>query len=83
MSIRQLFILLCFAFKINKFQERIIAFVGVYLPNHMFSHGQLYIALSRGISMETTKVLVGKGNLLKEQDIYTCDVLYKEDFLNV
>ncbi|KAG5585195.1 hypothetical protein H5410_045629 [Solanum commersonii] len=29
--------------------------VGVYLPQHAFSHGKLYVALTRGISMPTKK----------------------------
>ncbi|XP_075096269.1 uncharacterized protein LOC142174382 [Nicotiana tabacum] len=49
---------LCFSMTINKAQGQTIPNVGLYLPQHVFSHGQLYVALSRGISMSTTKVLV-------------------------
>ena len=45
-----------------KAHGQIIPHVEVYLPNHIFSLGQLYVALSRGISMATTKVLVKTEN---------------------
>ncbi|KAD3066958.1 hypothetical protein E3N88_34838 [Mikania micrantha] len=55
---KQFPIQLCFSITINKAQGQTISHVGVYLPNSVFSHGQLYVALSRGISRENTKVLV-------------------------
>jgi len=30
--------------------------VGIYLPQHVFSHGQLYVALLRGVSQNSTKL---------------------------
>ncbi|KAJ1693995.1 hypothetical protein LUZ63_010693 [Rhynchospora breviuscula] len=41
---------LCFAITINKAQGQTIPNVRVYLSEPMFSHGQLYVALSRGVS---------------------------------
>ncbi|GKC52617.1 ATP-dependent DNA helicase PIF1-like protein [Tanacetum coccineum] len=49
---------LSFAMTINKAQGQTIPNVGVYLPESVFSHDQLYVALSRGISRTTKKVLV-------------------------
>ncbi|KAL4581486.1 hypothetical protein LXL04_017703 [Taraxacum kok-saghyz] len=55
---KQFPIRLSFAMTINKAQGQTIPNVGVYLPESVFSHDQLYVALSRGISRENTKVLV-------------------------
>jgi ATP-dependent DNA helicase PIF1 len=42
---------------INKSQGQTIPNVGIYLPELVFSHGQLYVALSRGVSRSATRVL--------------------------
>ncbi|KAL0430414.1 UNVERIFIED_CONTAM: ATP-dependent DNA helicase PIF1 [Sesamum radiatum] len=57
---RQFPVRLNFALIINKSQGQTIPNVGIYLPDNIFSHGQLYVALSRGVSERTTKVLVTK-----------------------
>ena len=43
-----------FAMTINKTQGQTIPNIGIYLSEPMFSHRQLYVALSRGVSRETT-----------------------------
>ncbi|XP_047085208.1 ATP-dependent DNA helicase PIF1-like [Lolium rigidum] len=50
---------LSFAMTINKSQGQTIPNVGVYLPEPVFSHGQLYVALSRATATSNIKVLIG------------------------
>ena len=69
---------LSFAMTINKAQGQTIPNVGVYLPDSVFSHGQLYVALSRGISRRTTKVLVNPVKEFRQAGIYTSNVIYQE-----
>ncbi|WVZ82856.1 hypothetical protein U9M48_030068 [Paspalum notatum var. saurae] len=49
---------LSFAMTVNKAQSQTIPNVGVYLPELVFSHGQLYVALSRATSRSNIKILV-------------------------
>jgi ATP-dependent DNA helicase PIF1 len=48
---------LSFTMTINKAQGQTLAAIGVYLLKPVFSHGQLYVALSRGVSRGSTWVL--------------------------
>lgn len=47
-----------FAMTINKTQGQILEHVSMYLPQPVFTHGQLYVALSRITSQETLKFIV-------------------------
>lgn len=52
--------------------------VGVYLPESVFSHGQLYVALFSGISRRNTKLLVKPNNKFNQDGVYTSNVVYQE-----
>ena len=42
---------------VNKSQGQTIPNVGVYLPDPVFSHGQLYVAMSRATARTNIKIL--------------------------
>lgn len=78
---RQYPIRLSFALTINKAQGQTIPNVGIFLRNHVFSHGQLYVALSRGVSQRFAKILVKDGKQQNRFGVYTKNVVYKDIFL--
>ncbi|KAL6739704.1 hypothetical protein Aduo_013129 [Ancylostoma duodenale] len=53
---RQFPLRLCFALTINKSQGQTFDRVGICLNDHIFSHGQFYVALSRARSKEGVKI---------------------------
>ncbi|KAL6296631.1 hypothetical protein ACE6H2_004773 [Prunus campanulata] len=73
---------LSFALTINKSQGQTIPHVGIFLLDHVFSHGQLYVGLSRSVSKSTTKVLVKKGSITGQEGVFTQNVVYKEVLLH-
>ena len=82
LSRKQFPVRLSFAITINKSQEQTIPNVGIYLPRHVFSHGQLYVALSRGVSQTTTRVLTREEKLKGENGESTKNVVYKQILLS-
>jgi ATP-dependent DNA helicase PIF1 len=85
MQRRQFPIRLCFALTINKSQGQTFKQVGVYLPNPVFSHGQLYVAASRVGDSNHTKFLIDQNPYMqykkdKQIDLnktYCTNIVYK------
>ncbi|XP_062186026.1 ATP-dependent DNA helicase PIF1-like [Phragmites australis] len=69
-----------FAMNINKTQGQTIPHVEIYLPNPVFSHGQLYVALSRATARRNIKILAASGNDATVDSTYTLtkNIVYKE-----
>lgn len=78
---RQFPLMLSFAMTINKSQGQSLSQVGLYLRQPVFSHGQLYVALSRAKSRKSLKVLI-VGNDGSPTNM-TKNVVYKEIFQNL
>jgi ATP-dependent DNA helicase PIF1 len=78
---RQFPIIVSFAMTINKSQGQSLDFVRLYLPKDVFSHGQLYVAMSRVKSKSGLKILIHDKDKLPLD--HTTNVVFKEVFHNV
>ncbi|KAM6570896.1 hypothetical protein CsatA_014976 [Cannabis sativa] len=69
---------LSFAITINKSQGQTLDYVGIYLPQPVFSHGQLYVALSRAKTSSTVKILIRLVSSQKLAKNYTKNIVFTE-----
>ena len=77
----QIPVMVGFAMTINKSQGQTFSNVGIYLKLPVFTHGQLYVALSRARSLEKMKVFVEPGPhqyISENGEIITKNVVYTE-----
>ncbi|XP_052189987.1 uncharacterized protein LOC127799809 [Diospyros lotus] len=81
MTRRQFPVRLAFALTINKSQGQSVKFVGVDLRIPVFSHGQLYVALSRCTSFDRISILLPKDCLDSTTNIVypELEILHKEE----
>jgi len=73
---RQFPVRVAFAMTMNKSQGQSLKKVGMDLCNPVFSHGQLYVALSRGTNKSGVKALLPEGSNGR-----TTNIVYKEALL--
>jgi len=76
LSRRQFPVRLCYAMTINKSQGQTLQNVGLYLPRLVFSHGQLYVAISRVTSRKGLRILIDDDT--DPNTNATQNIVYKE-----
>ncbi|CAH9095137.1 unnamed protein product [Cuscuta epithymum] len=75
---RQFPVMTSYTMTINKSQGQSLTHVGLLLNKHVFTHGQLYVAVSRVTNRKDLRILIC-GEDGKSTD-RTTNVVYKEDF---
>jgi len=63
---------------INKSQGQTLAMIGIFLKRPVFTHGQLYVAISRVTSKKGLKILIQDDN--GEYSDTTKNIVYPEVF---
>ncbi|KAI3453482.1 hypothetical protein Pfo_010145 [Paulownia fortunei] len=61
-----------------RFLGQMIPNVGIYLPHPVFSHDQLYIAISRGTPISILKVLIKLDTTNVREKTWTKNIIYRQ-----
>ncbi|GMF60995.1 unnamed protein product [Phytophthora fragariaefolia] len=69
-----------FAMTINKAQGQTVHNLGLYLASPCFSHGQLYVALSRVTVSSRIKAVIEYPELEESDRVYTANIVYRQIF---
>lgn len=80
MQRRQFPIIVAFGMTINKSQGQTFRKVAIYLPQPVFTHGQLYVAFSRVGDPDNVMVFVPDGAREGLEGTYTKNVVYRQVF---
>ncbi|CAI0446751.1 unnamed protein product [Linum tenue] len=78
---RQFPVRLCYGMMINKIQGQTLDKVGIYLPNPVFSHGQLYVAVSRVRSAAGLRFLITNEEGVPGN--HTRNIVFSEAFTDI
>ncbi|XP_062093540.1 uncharacterized protein LOC133799547 [Humulus lupulus] len=78
---RQLPLAPCFAITINKSQGQSLKHVGLYLPKQVFTHGKLYVAISRVTTREGLTIINADDEV--EDKPFIKNIVYNEVFQNI
>nr|XP_017228440.1 PREDICTED: ATP-dependent DNA helicase PIF1-like [Daucus carota subsp. sativus] len=78
---KQMPLQICYAMTINKSQGQSLEKVALFLPKPVFTHGQLYVAISRVTSPQDLKLFINdeEGNTTN----ITANVVYRQIFYNL
>ena len=69
---------ICFGMSSNKSQGQTLSRVGIYQCQDFFTHGQLYVAMSRVRQKFNLRIVKKNGKYPRRQGLYTDNVVYPE-----